>query len=31
MDRIAQNIFKAINEGKWISIEYKNQRDKITN
>lgn len=31
MDRIAQNIFKAIHEGKWLSIEYKNQRDQITN
>ena len=31
MDRIAQNIFKAVHEGKWLSIEYKNQRDQITN
>lgn len=26
----AQNIFKAIHEGKWLSIEYKNREENIT-
>ncbi len=31
MNQISQNIFKAIHEGKWLSIEYKNKQDKVTN
>lgn len=31
MNKIAQNIFKAVHEGKWLSIEYKNQKEQITN
>jgi len=30
MNPIYRDIFKAIHEGKWLSIEYKNQEDKIT-
>lgn len=30
MNSIYRDIFKAIHEGKWLSIEYKNQDDKIT-
>ncbi len=30
MNKIAQNIFKAVHEGKWLSIEYKNKKDEIT-
>lgn len=29
-DRNTQNIFKAIHEGKWLSIEYRNKEQKIT-
>lgn len=31
MNKTAQNIFKAIHEGKWLSIEYKNKKDETTN
>ncbi|MBE6788387.1 MAG: DUF2726 domain-containing protein [Ruminococcaceae bacterium] len=31
MNKIAQDIFKAIHQGKWISIEYKNKSEKTTN
>lgn len=31
MNKTAQNIFKAVHEGKWLSIEYKNKKDEITN
>lgn len=31
MNHTAQNIFRAIHEGKWLSIEYKNKKDEITN
>lgn len=30
MDRIGRDIFKAIHEGKWLSIEYRNKGDNIT-
>lgn len=30
MNNICKNIFKAIHEGKWLSIEYKNREEKIT-
>lgn len=30
MDQIARSIFKAIHEGKWLSIEYRNQEDEIS-
>lgn len=30
MNQICRDIFKAIHEGKWLSIEYKNKKDKIT-
>lgn len=30
MDAICRDIFKAIHEGKWLSIEYRNKQDKIT-
>lgn len=30
MNSVQKDIFKAIHEGKWLSIEYKNQGDKIT-
>lgn len=30
MNHTAHNIFKAIHEGKWLSIEYRNRRDEIT-
>ena len=30
MNPIYRDIFKAIHEGKWLSIEYKNQEDNIT-
>ena len=31
MNHIAQSIFRAIHEGKWISIEYRNQNEETTN
>lgn len=31
MKQIAQNIFRAIHEGKWLSIEYKNKKEEKTN
>lgn len=30
MNNVCKEIFKAIHEGKWVSIEYKNQEDKVT-
>ena len=30
MDSIKRDIFKAIHNGKWLSIEYRNKEDKIT-
>ena len=30
MTSVCREIFKAIHEGKWLSIEYKNQTGKIT-
>ena len=30
MNSIYKDIFKAVHEGKWLSIEYKNQEDKVT-
>lgn len=30
MNSICRDIFKAIHEGKWLKIEYKNKEDKIT-
>ncbi|MCH5161869.1 MAG: DUF2726 domain-containing protein [Clostridiales bacterium] len=30
MNKICKEIFKAIHEGKWLSIEYKNQEEKVT-
>ena len=30
MNSIYRDIFKAVHEGKWLSIEYKNQEDKVT-
>lgn len=30
MDTITRDIFKAIHEGKWLSIEYKNKEEKVT-
>ena len=30
MDHTSRNIFKAIHEGKWLSIEYRNKKDEIT-
>jgi len=27
---VYRDIFKAIHEGKWLSIEYKNKNDQIT-
>lgn len=30
MNHIYRDIFKAVHEGKWLSIEYKNKSDKIT-
>lgn len=30
MDTICRDIFRAIHENKWISIEYKNKKDEIT-
>ena len=31
MNHIAQSIFRAIHEGKWVSIEYRNQNEETTN
>ena len=30
MTRVCREIFKAIHEGKWLSIEYKNKADRVT-
>ena len=30
MTSVCKDIFKAIHEGKWLSIEYKNQANRIT-
>lgn len=30
MNTICRDIFRAIHEGKWLSIEYKNEQEKIT-
>ena len=30
MDHTSRNIFKAIHEGKWLSIEYRNKKDEVT-
>lgn len=30
MDQTARNIFRAVHEGKWLSIEYRNKKDEIT-
>ncbi|MDE5863476.1 MAG: hypothetical protein K2H34_03925, partial [Lachnospiraceae bacterium] len=30
MTTIYRDIFRAIHEGKWLAIEYRNQSDKIT-
>ena len=30
MNKICRDIFKAIHEGKWLQIEYKNKGDEIT-
>ncbi len=30
MNAVYRDIFRAIHEGKWLSIEYRNQEDKIT-
>ena len=30
MNKTAQNIFQAVHEGKWLSIEYKNKKDEMT-
>lgn len=31
MNKISRDIFKAIHEGKWIAVEYKNKSGEITN
>ena len=30
MNTICRDIFRAIHEGKWLGIEYKNEQEKIT-
>lgn len=30
MNTICRDIFRAVHEGKWLTIEYKNEQDKIT-
>ena len=30
MNSICHDIFRAIHEGKWLKIEYKNKEEKIT-
>ncbi len=30
MEQTARNIFRAVHEGKWLSIEYRNKKDEIT-
>ena len=30
MNKIYQDIFKAIHEGKWLKIEYRNKQEEIT-
>lgn len=30
MNKISQDIFKAIHEGKWLKIEYRNKQDEVT-
>lgn len=31
MNKVARDLFKAIHEGEWVGIEYKNQAGKTTN
>ena len=31
MTPVCEDIYKAIHEGKWLKIEYKNQAEEITN
>lgn len=31
MNKISRDIFKAIHEGKWLAVEYRNQQGNITN
>lgn len=31
MNSVHRDIFRAIHEGKWLSIEYKNKEEKVTN
>ena len=30
MSHISRDLFKAIHEGKWLSIEYQNQKKELT-
>ena len=30
MNGIGRDIFKAVHEGKWLSIEYRNKSDSVT-
>lgn len=30
MNQICRDIFRAIHEGKWLKIEYRNKADQIT-
>ena len=30
MNAVYRDIFKAIHEGKWLSIEYRNQEERLT-
>lgn len=30
MNTIYRDIFRAIHEGKWLSIEYQNKKDEVT-
>ena len=30
MNSVSREIFRAIHEGKWLSIEYRNKGDKVT-
>jgi len=30
MDKTCKDIFRAVHEGKWLSIEYKNKNEKQT-
>ena len=31
MDSVSRNLFRALHEGKWLSIEYKNLSGQTTN